>query len=493
MFRRQFAPRIRVGLWLAAAVLAFPAAAAGQVRADAGPPSDTVYFDYLDEAGTLRGGRVDILVTPWKGVKTMPARWFSDILRDGPVGNRIDLVTVGDGYLQTQLPLYHNHVNAALGTMFDVEPFKTYANYFNRHVVDVVSNQAGVDHDPTYPIWRDTALDMGFWCNNMERLLCVDVGKAYTFAQNAPDVDMVLAVANSTKYGGAGYSSANLATVSGGNGSAAEVALHEFGHSLGDLADEYDYGGGTVYSGPEPTERNVSKLTSTQMAASGTKWARWLNFFHSGYDGLISTYEGAYYYQRGIYRPTNNSRMRALNRPFNLPCAEGLVIEIYKIVDPIDDSTPTGQTLTGQEVVFVTPLEPIGHALDIQWTLDGQPLAGATQATLDLRALRLLPGDYVLGVTVVDNTWFVRDEPARAQWLTERRTWNVHVVIYPGDLDCNRLIDFNDINPFVLALTDPQAYQAHYPSCPLQNGDVNGDGQVNFGDVNPFVALLSGS
>ncbi len=60
-----------------------------------------------------------------------------------------------------------------------------------------------------------------------------------------------------------------------------------------------------------------------------------------------------------------------------------------------------------------------------------------------------------------------------------------------GDLNCDRRIDFGDINPFVLALTNPAAYQAAFPNCSLRTGDINGDGHTNFGDINPFVALLT--
>ncbi|MEW6249229.1 MAG: HYR domain-containing protein [Planctomycetota bacterium] len=60
-----------------------------------------------------------------------------------------------------------------------------------------------------------------------------------------------------------------------------------------------------------------------------------------------------------------------------------------------------------------------------------------------------------------------------------------------GDLNCDGVVNFNDINPFVLILSDPVGWQAQYPGCPPANGDVNRDGQVNFDDINPFVALLS--
>ncbi len=60
-----------------------------------------------------------------------------------------------------------------------------------------------------------------------------------------------------------------------------------------------------------------------------------------------------------------------------------------------------------------------------------------------------------------------------------------------GDLNCDFWVNFGDINPFILVLTNPAGWQAAYPDCPLSNGDINGDGQVNFGDINPFVRLLT--
>jgi hypothetical protein len=60
-----------------------------------------------------------------------------------------------------------------------------------------------------------------------------------------------------------------------------------------------------------------------------------------------------------------------------------------------------------------------------------------------------------------------------------------------GDLNCDHAVDFGDINPFVMAVTDAAAYQAAFPGCNVQLADINGDGEVNFGDINPFVALLA--
>lgn len=61
----------------------------------------------------------------------------------------------------------------------------------------------------------------------------------------------------------------------------------------------------------------------------------------------------------------------------------------------------------------------------------------------------------------------------------------------PGDLNCDLMVDFGDINPFVLRMSNPAAYQAMYPRCLGANADINADGAVNFGDINPFVAMLT--
>jgi hypothetical protein len=58
-------------------------------------------------------------------------------------------------------------------------------------------------------------------------------------------------------------------------------------------------------------------------------------------------------------------------------------------------------------------------------------------------------------------------------------------------MDCDGLVDFADINPFVLALTDPNGYGQTFPDCDLMNADINGDEVVDFGDINPFVDLLT--
>ncbi len=61
-----------------------------------------------------------------------------------------------------------------------------------------------------------------------------------------------------------------------------------------------------------------------------------------------------------------------------------------------------------------------------------------------------------------------------------------------GDMDRNGKIDTDDINPFVLALTDPNSYVALYGLDPNDTGDCDGDGVLTVDDIQPFVGLLTG-
>ena len=400
------------------------------------PGLETVYYDHLGPGGQLDGGvtRMPSVDDP-AGVAVTPAPVTTLLSSAVPAGaralgsgsdNRVDLVFVGDGYTNAELGTYQNHVNNVVGGLFSSEPLGRYMDYFAVHRVDVVSNESGVDNDPNQGISRDTALDMGYWCNGIERLLCVNVGLAYSFANNAPNVDQVIALANSNKYGGAGYTSSNLATSSGGNGAAIEIVKHELGHSLGNLADEYTYGGPADWPGGEPTRQNVSTYEATEMANLGAKWAAWLGASAAGFDGTVGTFEGANYSVNGIYRPSNNSLMRALNRPFNLVGAQEVIKEIYREVEPIDGASDPGIAYGDADVLFVDPMQVSGAPLTVQWFLNGAPIPGANATTLDLATLGLDGCPAEVSVTVRDETPWIRDEAFRDSRMTQSLVFDVN-------------------------------------------------------------------
>lgn len=61
-----------------------------------------------------------------------------------------------------------------------------------------------------------------------------------------------------------------------------------------------------------------------------------------------------------------------------------------------------------------------------------------------------------------------------------------------GDLNCDGVVDFFDIDAFMLALTNSAAYAAAHPGCDIRRADANADGVVDFFDIDAFIALVTG-
>lgn len=437
-----------------------------------------VYYDSI-EAGRLVGGKVTLALPPvWEYQDLLQAEALWDcvtIIDNGPSENRIDIVVMGDGYTESELANFHNHSNNILSGYFAQQPLASYINFFNVHRVDVISNESGVD-EPDYGIYRDTALDMTYNCGGTPRLLCIDTTKAWSVASAAPDADQILALANSTRYGGAGYS--NLATMAGNNSWSVELGLHEFGHSFGKLADEYDYGDGQTYTGPEPSQINVSIYNASQQTALQTKWYRWLDLPN------VDTYEGAIYCQYGIYRPTSNSKMRSLDRPFEQVNVEQIIFKIYEEVSIIDDSTPLSAVpISCYTDFYVIPVEPIPNTIDIQWYIDGQPVTGADAQTFNPDISKMTIGLHDISVTVTDDASSVRDETKRAQLMTKSLQWQIDVV-KRADLYTDDFVDFLDLAVFASYWRDSDC-SAENSFC--SEADLNTDGYVNVDDVELFV------
>ncbi|MCK8680569.1 M64 family metallopeptidase [Streptomyces lichenis] len=339
---------------------------------------------------------------------------------NGPSSSKVDLVFVGDGYTSAQIATYRGHVKSKVNELFAVEPFKSYRSMFNVWQVNVVSRESGVDDDPTQGVRRDTALDMNYYCGGMARLLCVNEAKAAQYAAAAPQVDQVVALANSTTYGGAG---GTAATAAGGNAQAGQIMVHELGHSLGGLADEYDSPG--RYQGGEPSEPNVSVYPQATMKQYKLKWHRWLGQ-PTPDGGTIGTFEGAKYATQGIYRPSQNSIMRTLGREFNAPGRETMIAAFYRKAGVAQKAATTKGSSGGQRL-GVEAQRPEGAALTVKWAIDGKPYAhkGSWLDTSRLpKGLLKGKGAHKVTATVVDRTPWVRDPALKAD-LTRTLTWTV--------------------------------------------------------------------
>jgi hypothetical protein len=60
----------------------------------------------------------------------------------------------------------------------------------------------------------------------------------------------------------------------------------------------------------------------------------------------------------------------------------------------------------------------------------------------------------------------------------------------PGDLNCDWEVSPDDIDPFILALLDPEGYATAWPSCDINLADMNNDQVVDGADIEAFTAAV---
>ncbi|HWS90720.1 MAG TPA: M64 family metallopeptidase [Pyrinomonadaceae bacterium] len=348
------------------------------------------------------------------------------IVNNGDPSNRVDIVILGDGYTAAEMSKYRSDIQQFVARVFEQEPFKEYQRFFNVHRIDVASAESGSDH-PENGTSRNTAFDSAYNCAGIQRLICANTTKVRNVVNNslAPaQADLVILIVNDPAYGGSGGSIAIAST----DPSAVELILHEAGHTFGLLADEYTQSPPECFTAFEPSEPNVTRET----ARASIKWNAWIDAStplptSSFQPGLVGLYQGARYCTSGLYRPTFNSKMYSLGRPFEQVNSQQLVRRIYDRVSPVDSFAPSSRSLsltTAQSQTFsVATPAPLTHALSVSWTVNGQPAGDSSSLTVNIGALGA--GTHAVEATVRDPSAFVRTDPE--QLLTERVTWGLSV------------------------------------------------------------------
>lgn len=281
-----------------------------------------------------------------------------DYTRDGTVvrvqsakrGNGIDLVFMGDGYLDKDIQSgkYDADMRRAVEAFFDVEPYTSFRDMFNVSYVELVSESNLFDGS------MSTSLDGYF---GEDTRVGGNDNRVYQYCQSAlgrDDLDDVTAIIllNERRYSGTCYMYYNtsadyglgfaacyfaLGTTSTGTTSMESVLRHEAGgHGFAKLADEYAY----YNYGKIPEERleqicelqnygwyrNVDKESDPFRVS----WSHFLQKDEYEVEG-IGVFEGAATYWSGIYRPTYNSIMNNNTGGFNAPSREAIYYKIHKL------------------------------------------------------------------------------------------------------------------------------------------------------------------
>lgn len=184
------------------------------------------------------------------------------VFESGPLSEKVDLLLLGEGYAEKELPKFRADVRRMVEALFRYEPFRSRKGDFNVRALDLASGEGGA-HRPQSKLFRRTPLQVQYNVFGSERyVLTYDDRALRDVAAQAP-YDALAVLVNDAQYGGGGIYNYQ-ATASADTGFAEYVFVHELGHHFAALADEYytsDVAYETGAAGlPEPWEPNVTAL-----------------------------------------------------------------------------------------------------------------------------------------------------------------------------------------------------------------------------------------
>jgi len=190
-----------------------------------------------------------------------PTHKIDLILENGPVSQKLDIVILGDGYSAAEMDKFRNDAKRLSAVLLNVDPFKSRKNDLNIRAIETPSGQPGVNK-PQPGVFRRSALSISYGIFGSERYaLTFDNKTVRNIASEVP-YDFMIILINEKTYGGGGIYTL-YTTVSADNKFADYIMVHEFGHHMGALADEY-YTSSVSYEAQkitvEPWEPNVTAL-----------------------------------------------------------------------------------------------------------------------------------------------------------------------------------------------------------------------------------------
>jgi hypothetical protein len=396
------------------------------------------------------------------------------IYTPGLFPGRIHIVILSDGYAASPTNNYdgpigfNNDANDFIAVLLATPPFSEYRDYFRIFKVFVPSPNVGIAHtadascgEPTTTSSTTLASPSVFGShydsqstnddgttNTLHRLLVPDdagdvsdyVLNNFNILASSPIITTTIILANSQIYGGSGnyrignnpgetqgiaIYGAKFSTTGGANGGHQSgtgdenATIHEFGHSFGNLLDEYWHATREI---PNDITSPLLVAPNKAFSASGlpTVWDHWgpfptqapdhtytsLNYYYHrhmedvcagqyGYGTATSDTELEYYKPTSRTTPSNsnsaNCRMESITQPFCSVCREAIIERIHKLVpDPVLTISPTLNTsgnpitlnTTTPQTFSFTLIEPIPqtsallitpintHYMRVEWYLN---------------------------------------------------------------------------------------------------------------------------
>jgi hypothetical protein len=312
----------------------------------------TVTVSTLGNGSGNRSGDVVFLLNGKDYRSTLTVEQYDYAHSDGSVlteqthslGSGIPIVFMGDCYDAADIASgsYLSDTREAIGYFFDIEPYKTYRNYFDIYIVLGKSEDSGVGSVNTireskfgtqYSLSGGTLENDGTVAFEYAKL--IDVNLDLTKA-------LIVMVLNNEDYSGVTYM--------WNDGSAIAICpkstdpypydfrglvQHEAGgHGFGKLGDEYIYVNAFIQdcscNNPHLNQFRAAKANGWYKNLSETSdrgsvpWSHLM--YHPTYSNIVDIYEGGFFHTRGIFRSEQNSCMNN-NIPYYNTISRQAIVE----------------------------------------------------------------------------------------------------------------------------------------------------------------------
>ena len=296
--------------------------------------SSTAAIQYTTHNG--RAGEVVFLLEGKDYRATMKVEQYDYQYGDGDVlvnqtaseGAGVNIVFMGDCFDAKDIAdgSYLKGVEEAIGHYFDIEPYKTYRDYFNVYTVFGMSADSGMG---TVNTIKDAKFGSQYSLDGIspDHATCYEYAmKAETVNENNLGQTLVVLVENTTDYGGICYMWGDGSAIACCPMSADAypfdfrgIVQHEAGgHGFGKLGDEYIYHNAFIQSCTcvcceHLQEFNAAKARGwyRNLSTNGNmKTVEWSHLiYHPDYSNIVDMYEGGFFHTRGIYRSEATSCM----------------------------------------------------------------------------------------------------------------------------------------------------------------------------------------
>ena len=387
------------------------------------------------------------------------AQEVDTIVWNGDSDKRINLVFLGDGYQEVELPNYLHNVKMQTQALFSTPPFDNYASHFNVLAISRASADSGASHpsDAEDEAFQDqpvaflnTAYECTFDYFGVHRSLSHTSSQAfYDLLNYFPEYDQPIMLSNTPYYGGSG----GYIPVGSLHDNSFEVVIHELAHSFAGLADEY--WAGSLYIGEYP---NMSSESDSTLV----RWKDWVDF------------EGVGVYEHccggdGWYRPHEICKMRYLGAPFCAVCREAIVDEIMDLTTVIESFSPSISNMVVQDkkTFKLDLLKPEPNTLKVEWILNGEVIANNVDSVL-LSANYLNKGLNVLVAEIIDTTKHMRLDSHVSEhlnvvsWLIDFQGSHVISAFLEGTYEGNNTMRNDLYHNQLLPLEQPYSLSPFY-------------------------------